>query len=263
MTTTGPLLDRAGIATLMGVLPETVSQYIHRHRRIEGIAPTWPDPDRVYSNGALRLWRQSRIEAWVAARDQSTDYDPNPPMVDPEAPEDILIDMDGIGAELNVARSFVTRLRYLHRPEGPFAHIPFPEPAVTHGRIPLFRRDAVRDFQRARPGRTGRPRKDGQGGEVVGVAVPLAPADALPYAADPDAPDVAVEKVIRQRGEQWVEVLQCGHKVVTESAAEREGPDRPCGRCMTVPRGDWRTHADQARQSTSAGGTADAAAAPL
>ena len=156
-TTPDPLLDRQGIAAVLGVAPETVSQYQHRHRRDGGAAPAFPDPDRVYSNGKLRLYRESRIRAWLDARDNQRAYDPNPPLDDGDDADDVLIDMEGVAIELGVQRSYVPRIRYRHRRGGMYPDTPFPEPEVVHGQVPLFSRKAVRDFQRSRPGRTGRP----------------------------------------------------------------------------------------------------------
>ena len=176
--TDDPLLDRMGVAALFGWKPDTVPQIASRHRRTGGAAPTWPDPDRVYSRGVLRMWRRSRLLAWDDARRNGRDYDPNPPLEGPD--EDPLLDLEGVGAELGMARSSVNQLRLLHGPGGKYAHIPFPDPAEVHGRIPLFRRSHVRHFNRLRPGLVGRPRKGGAAGAHTSSAPGTADAAAVP-----------------------------------------------------------------------------------
>lgn len=52
------LLDSAALAALLGVRPQTISQY--RRRR------TLPDPDVIV--GRSPAWRRSTIEAWLPTR---------------------------------------------------------------------------------------------------------------------------------------------------------------------------------------------------
>lgn len=59
------ILDRAGVADLLGVQPETVSVY-----RARTYKDSFPEPDGKIGGSAY--WYRSTIEAWVATRPGKT-----------------------------------------------------------------------------------------------------------------------------------------------------------------------------------------------
>lgn len=64
-TNSAEMLDRAGVADLLGVQPETVSVY-----RARTYKDSFPEPDGKIGGSAF--WYRSTIEAWAATRPGKT-----------------------------------------------------------------------------------------------------------------------------------------------------------------------------------------------